>query len=362
MAEQADAEDRTEAATGRRLQQAREEGRVAVSRELVTFATLGAAALVLAMLAPAAAHSLAVRLVVFLDSAGRIDLADGGTAALRAAGLAALEAAAPFVLAGLFAGAAMVLLQTGFLFNLSALSPDFARLNPLAGLRRLVGPANLVEAGKSLLKVAILSVVLWRTLAGDLGDFYASLDWEPAQLGSHIARQMLHVLLAVLVVQAAIAIGDVTWERLRHARSLRMSREEIREEHRETDGDPRVKGRLRQIRQMRARRRILAAVPKAAVVITNPTHYAVALAYERGRNAAPRVVAKGVDTMAARIREAAAAHGVPIVANPPLARALHQVKLDTDIPPEHYQAVAEIIAYVWRLGQRAAPPGRQPVL
>jgi len=148
-----------------------------------------------------------------------------------------------------------------------------------------------------------------------------------------------------------IAGLDLFWVFLRHSRQLRMSRHDIQEEQKETDGDPRVKARIRQIRTFRARKRMLAAVPKATVVITNPTHYAVALAYDRAKHAAPRVVAKGVDSLAARIREAAEANHVPLVANPPLARALYRVEVDTDIPAEHYQAVAGIIAYVWRLGR-----------
>ncbi len=143
---------------------------------------------------------------------------------------------------------------------------------------------------------------------------------------------------------------------MRHSRSLRMSRHDIIEEQKETEGDPRIKARLRQIRVLRARKRMLAAVPKATVVITNPTHYAVALSYDRAKHAAPRVVAKGVDTLAVRIREVAQDNRVPIVANPPLARALYQVELDSEIPAEHFQAVAEIIAYVWRLAlPRTAP-------
>ena len=153
-------------------------------------------------------------------------------------------------------------------------------------------------------------------------------------------------------MQAAIAALDLFWVRLRYAQQLRMSKEDVREEQRETEGDPKIKARIKQIRQQRARKRMLAAVPKATVVVTNPTHYAVALAYDRARNAAPRVVAKGVDSLAARIREVAQANRVPLVANPPLAQALYRVEVDTEIPAEHYQAVAEIIAYVWRLGQR----------
>jgi flagellar biosynthetic protein FlhB len=141
---------------------------------------------------------------------------------------------------------------------------------------------------------------------------------------------------------------------------MRMSRQDVRDEHKETDGDPKVKMRFRQLRMKRARKRMLAAVPKATVVIVNPTHYAVALVYDRARTAAPRVVAKGVDSMAARIREVAETNRVPLVVNPPLARALYGVELDTDIPAEHYKAVAEIIAYVWRLGRTAGRPMGRP--
>ena len=178
-----------------------------------------------------------------------------------------------------------------------------------------------------------------------------ALSGEPGQILARAAGPVLHVLMAVLAAQAGIAVVDVFWVFLRHSRELRMSRHDIQEEQKETEGDPRVKARIRQIRTLRARRRMLAAVPKATVVITNPTHYAVALSYDRAKHAAPRVVAKGVDSLAARIREVAAANRVPLVANPPLARALYRVEVDTDIPAEHYQAVAEIIAYVWRLGR-----------
>jgi flagellar biosynthesis protein FlhB len=162
-------------------------------------------------------------------------------------------------------------------------------------------------------------------------------------------------VLVVLAAQAGIAAADYFWVTFRHNRNLRMSRHDILEEQKDTEGDPRLRARLRQIRSLRARRRMLAAVPKATVVVTNPTHYAVALAYDRAKHAAPRVVAKGMDSLAARIREVAEQNRVPVVANPPLARALYRVEVDADIPAEHYQAVAEIIAYVWRLARRPLP-------
>jgi flagellar biosynthetic protein FlhB len=351
MAEDTAGDDRTEAATPRRLQRAREEGRVAISREVQGFAGLAAVTLVLAWLAGGAAQELAARLAVFLAHADAAGLA--GAEGLRLAWTAALRGAAPFVLAALAAGVGAAVLQTGGLIHGGALRPDPNRLSPRAGLRRLLGADNLIEALKSIAKIAVMGFAVWRVLRADLPLLREAPYWAPQVLLSHTMAPVLRLLSVVLAVQAALAALDLLWVRLRHASQLRMSKQDLREEQRETEGDPKIKARIRQIRIQRARRRMLAAVPKAMVVITNPTHYAVALAYDRTRNAAPRVVAKGVDTLAARIREVAEANRVPLVANPPLARALHRVELDTEIPAAHYQAVAEIIAYVWRLGQRA---------
>lgn len=350
MAEGAPAsEDRTEAATPRRLQRAREAGQAPVSRELTGFTGLGAFALVLALAAPAEARTLALRLSILFR---RLDLAPAE--ALRLASLAAVQAVAPIAAAALLAGAGTVLLQTGFLLSLAPLKPNLARLSVTAGLRRLLGADSAIEGAKALAKLAAMGGAVWYALRTALPALRLAPFRDPRALPGAASGLVLRVLVAVLAVQAAIALADVVWMRLRHARGLRMSREELRDEQKEAEGDPKIKARVRQIRLQRARRRILAAVPKATVVVTNPTHYAVALAYDQGKSAAPRVVAKGVDSMAARIRETALAHGVPVVANPPLARALHRLELDAEIPPEHYKAVAELIAYVWRLGGRAA--------
>ena len=353
MSDAPDRDSQTEAATPRRLQQAREQGQVAISRECVTLAALGAAALALALLAPAAGSELAKVLAGLLDRAHEDDLGAQIPILLRAAAGAALVGAGPFVVAILLAGAGAVLAQTGLLLNATPLHPKLSRLNPWTGLKRLIGLEGLVETLKSVLKLATMAGALWLALGGQQQLLAGALAWSPALLLDRILRLTLRVLLAVLAAQAVIALADLAWVRLRHARSLRMSREELRQDTKEAEGDPRIKARIRQIRQLRARRRMMLAVPNATVVITNPTHYAVALAYDRARNAAPRVVAKGVDVMAARIRELAAQHRVPMVANPPLARALYRVELDTDIPETHFKAVAEIIAYVWGLDRRA---------
>ena len=307
------------------------------------------------MVAPASARRLAAELAAMLAQAHQTD----PLAALRAATRAGLAAAAPFALAAMLAGIASVLLQTGFLFNPAALQPDLTRLSPLAGFKRVFGVRTLIDTGTALAKALAAGIVLAMVLQGALPELRTAMFWTASGLLDHATRLLLHVLLAVLAVQGAVTLFDVVRAWLKHGSDLRMSREDIRQEARDTEGDPHVKGRLRQLRLQRARQRMMAAVPKATVVVTNPTHYAIALAYDRAAGGAPRLVAKGVDAVAARIRAVAEENKVPLVANPPLARALYKVALDAEIPAEHFQAVAEIIAYVWRLRGRAggARPG-----
>jgi flagellar biosynthetic protein FlhB len=285
------------------------------------------------------------RLAVFLSQADRLD----PVTALHLAGKAILFGAAPVVLAALLAGAAAVLLQTGFLVQLHAAVPDPARLSPKRGLKRIFSVTALLESGKSVVKMGVVGWAGWQAVGTALPQLQQAMDWDAGTLGERAARHMIGLLLAMLAAQAVIAILDVLYVRLRHVRGLRMSRQELMDEHQDAEGNPQIKRRIKQIRFNRARRRMLKAVPTATVVVTNPTHFAVALAYDRAKGGAPRVVAKGVDAMAARIRELAQDNRVPLVANPPLAHALYRVELDAEIPAEHYKAVAEIIAYVWRL-------------
>lgn len=348
MAEESASEDRTEAATPRRRARAREEGRAALSREATSLATLVAGAGMLLLAGPALARSALHDLAALLAGYASIGPRTACLLALRV--LAAT--ATPVVLAVLAAAVAATLAQTGFLLHAGALMPDFGRVSPLAGLRRLFGIDGLAEAARALAKlvagVFAMRVALMPLLAGLAGAPYPPEAAWPGLMQAALVR----LAVAAIAVQAAAAGLDLAWVRWRHAKSLRMSRQDVRQEHKESEGDPAVKGRIRRLRLMRARRRMLASVPKATVVITNPTHYAVALFYQNAQGAAPRVVAKGIDHMAARIRAVAEEHRVPMVANPPLARALHAVDIDAEIPAEHFQAVAQIIAYIWRLDRR----------
>ncbi len=349
-------EDRTEAATQHRLQQAREQGQVALSREVPALVSLAVLALVLGWLAPMLTKAFVARLAAFLGAVGATDIAGHPGQVFDAAIRAGAMVALPIVGLMALAGAGATLLQTGFVLRPTALLPDITRLSPMAGIGRLFSLATVQRAGKDLVKVSAIGFALWHVLRSALPLLGGAPYWDAATLAFHLMGEIWRVLITLLLAQLVIAGADIFFERTRHLRSLRMSRDEIRRELKDTDGDPHIKGRLRLLRRQRARKRMIAAVRQSTVVVTNPTHFAVALRYDRGSNAAPKVVAKGMDEMAARIRAAAKEHNVPLVANPPLARALHEVPLDAEIPAEHYKAVAELIAYVWRLQGRL--PGR----
>ncbi len=343
-----EADDRTLPATEARKQRARQEGQAPLSRELVTLVSLGAATLVFTVSGPALTRSLGARLV---HAVSTLDAAPGS--AITAAGGALLLMVGPILIVVLCAGAGAVLLQTGGLLHTAGLMPDISRISPARGLSKIFGLNGLVDTVKSLAKVGVLGWVGWRAMSDAILPFTRASHGSAEGALILLSANIQHLLMLTLGCQAIIALADTGWVRFQFARRLRMSAHDVKQEHKEAEGDPRYKARLRQIRLSRARRRMMASVPEATVVITNPTHYAVALSYSRGTQAAPKVVAKGMDDVAARIRAMATKHGVPLVANPPLARALHKVEIDGEVPAEHFKAVAEIIAYVWRLNAKA---------
>lgn len=340
-----DSEDRTQAASARRLQKARDEGDIPVSREVTLLAGLagGAAGVALQLSAAGGAP-----LHWFAGMLQRESLS--GVAAVAIGSLA--WAVAPAALGALAAVVGLGALQTGFLLRPEALQPDLSRISPGRGIKRLFSSETLVQAGKSLAKLGALSFGLWLALRRLTGGLGAIVAWPPPGLLHRLLAETWRLVLLLAGAQVALAAFDFFWVRFQHASRLRMSRQDQRDEHKEAEGNPLIKQRLRQLGRMRARRRMMASVKHAAVVVTNPTHYAVALEYARGSRTAPRVVAKGVDDIATRIREEARLHRIPQVANPPLARALYRVEIDTEIPVEHFKAVAEIVAYVWRLRDR----------
>jgi flagellar biosynthesis protein FlhB len=345
-----DEQDRTEAPTARRLQKAQEQGEVPVSREAVLLAGLAAVTGTFLMLSAGIGVDLVRPLGVILS---RPDLPVSEPLALyHEIAVTCIAAIAPFAVPIAVAAAAVTLLQTRFALRSSALHVDFGRMSPRKGLKRMFGSDSLVETAKSLAKLTIVGGAMVQVLRQELPKIMilpaAPLGMLPGILTSIVVRLLLTVVLAQMVIAGA----DMFWLWRQHLRQLRMSRTDIKDETKETEGDPAIKMRMRRLRMRRARQRMLAAVPKATVVVINPTHYAVALTYDSQKSSVPRLVAKGLDELAVRIRDTAREHGVPIVTDPPLARTLHQLPLGAPIPPELYKVVAELIAYVWRLSGR----------
>ncbi|MDB5371636.1 MAG: flagellar biosynthesis protein FlhB, partial [Belnapia sp.] len=312
--------DRTEAPTQRRIERARAEGQSALSREAIGFATLLAGTVAGFLALPPLGLEWLRAMRALLEAPNAAEGMALVPLLLRQSALAMLPVLVLVALAGALASIA----QTGLLLRAEALAPQLSRINPGAALKRLLGPEGLAELVRTLLKLALVGLALSHAI--DLPGLRAALHEPPALLLQEAGRGVLRLLVAALGAFGAIALLDLFWMRWRHLRKLRMSREDLKQEFRDSDGDPQIKGRLRRLRETRARQRMLAAVSKATVVVTNPTHYAVALTYAQGQSAAPKLVAKGVDAMAARIRAAATEHGVPIVENPPLARALWRLE------------------------------------
>jgi flagellar biosynthetic protein FlhB len=355
--EERDANERTEDPTPKRLDEAIRRGDVARSVEVNTWFMIAAGTLVLMVFSTPTVASLQTTFRGLLAQAYRIP-ADGPALAALMRTLAAHVLAAlgiPLLLLALAALAGNVV-QHRIVFSAEAVRPQLSRISPLAGARRLFSGQALANFAKGLAKLFLVGTVLVALVWPQRHQLAGLIGVDPAAVLPFTRTLAMQMLGAVVAILAVIAVADYLFQYQQWYERQKMSLREMKEEFRQTEGDPMVKGKLRQLRNARMRKRIIAAVPKASVVITNPVHFAVALQYERGMNA-PVCVAKGVDLIARKIREVAEAHNIPVVENPPLARALHAtVEIDQEIPAEHYRAVAEIIGYIMRLRRLAGRP------
>ena len=350
MSEESDLE-KTEEASPRRLEKAREDGDVARSRELVTLVMLGAGISGLWL----TSGSLGTTFGGALQHGLQFDRKSAFDAShmMNQAGSMVLEgllAIAPFF--GMMMLAALVgpIILGGWLFSTKAIAPNFGKLNPLAGIGRMFSTQSLAELTKALAKSLLVGLVAWWVISGHVGDMVALMG-EPANRALPHAIRMIVVDCAVIAATLVIvAMIDVPYQLWSHAKKLRMSREDVRQEHKESEGDPHVKANIRRMQQQIAKRRMMSEVPKADIVVTNPTHFAVALKYRDGDMRAPIVVAKGSDLVAQRIRELAKEHNVAVLEAPPLTRALFKhTRLGDEIPAGLYTAVAEVLAWVYQL-------------
>ncbi|MEZ5996581.1 MAG: flagellar biosynthesis protein FlhB [Hyphomonadaceae bacterium] len=353
MAEQND-DDKTEEPTARKLEQAREKGDIIYSPEVGAALSLVVVTGLVAFMSGPILSQMAQALISFLAMPDQFAAQPGPLRAIAGAlGLKVLAVFGMVSLALAAAGLAARYAQDKPTFTAERLTPKMSKLNPMEGFKRVFGKAAVSSFLKSLAKL----VVVGAAMGAALWPHDASLErmslLDPAAILPYVQDRVVSMLIALASAAALIAVVDYVFTRQSYMKRQRMSRREIKEEFRQSDGDPMVKAKLRQIRMERSRRRMMQNVPQASVVITNPTHYAVALKYEQGETPAPVCVAAGVDAVAQRIREVATEHGVPIVEDPPLARALFAtVEIDQPIPREHYEAVAKVIGFVMRLARR----------
>lgn len=352
--ERTDMAERTEPATPKKKEDARRKGQVAQSRELQSVAILWVAA---GLAGPMLGGALVLKVAAVAEASwsragsGLDGFGDFQAALYNSVGHAAIGVLPLMVLLGL-AGGGSALAQTGPLFSIEAIAPKASRLSLVSGFKRFFDPDRLFDLGKSLFKVAVVGTITWFVITTAIelitGLLHVSVA-ESLVVAGRLARQVAFASLAFLTVMAAI---DLVYQRWRHAKRLRMTRKEVRDEVKEREGSPHVRSRMRAMQQEMSRTRMIEAVADASVVVTNPTHYAVALQYKRELDA-PKVLAKGRNHVARRIREEARRHDVPIVENPPLARVLWKTgRVGEMIPESLFQAVAEVLAFVYRVDAR----------
>lgn len=350
MSEESDLE-RTEPATPRRIEKAREEGQVARSQELTTFSLLMVAAAGIAFIGANVVDKLLnimkAGMQLERELAFQPDLMLNRFYELSIEGLIAI---APLLLPLAVVAFFAPMMLSGWMMSTKALMPRFDRINPVNGFGRIFSVHSLVELVKALAKTAVIggvaTLIIWQKKEEVMALMTVPVDAGISRTGDYLATSFLLIIGAMVLVVAI----DVPFQIWQHAKQLRMTKEEIRKEHKEDEGDPYVKAKIRGLQREAARRRMMAEIPKADVIVTNPTHYAVALKYKSDSMRAPTVIAKGVHLLAARIRELGEEHRVPILEAPPLARALYfHTELESEIPEKLYAAVAEVLAYVFQL-------------
>jgi flagellar biosynthetic protein FlhB len=347
-----DADSRTEEATDKKIQDTLEQGKTPVSRDVgTTFSVLGFLGAIAFLVKPAGA-GLVASLGLLLGNAGALRLHTDADAAryLEAVAGESARALTPFLLLVVVAGLAGSFVQGAPRFVLDRVMPDMSRISPGAGLGRLLSMSSVLELVKSAAKIAIVGGAMAIVGSGDRTAYTDALRMDPSHLPATALVLIFDLTSVVAIAMGVLSVADFFWTRFKWKRDLRMSRQELKEEFKQSEGDPFVKARMRSLAQDRARRRMIASVPKASFVIANPTHYAIALRYSREEGGAPLVLAKGKDLVALKIREIAEQNGVPVLERKELARAMYDfVEVDKMIPQEFYRPIAELIHYLDRL-------------
>lgn len=347
-----DDDSKTEEPTSKRLSNAREEGNILQSQEVKTAAMLMAMTVFVWLIAPMTMTRLRGILLRFIEQPDTIRVGTPGELQSLAVDVLSSVGLTIIIPLGflLSVGLVSALAQTGWMIVPDKLVPDLNKLNPLNGLKRMFSLNSVMELGKSIAKMLVVGILCYFILKPRLADLDLLPSMDLMDILAYFHRLLVRLLFFVALIVLVIAAADWVYQRFTYLKKLRMTKQEVKDEHKQSEGDPMIKSRLRALRIQRARNRMMAAVPKADVVVTNPTHYACALKYDADTMNAPVLVAKGQNLIALKIREIAEENDVPIVENPPLARALYAtVDIDREISPDHYKAVAEVISYVMRL-------------
>ena len=354
MSDDQDKSQKTEDPTGKRLSEAFDKGNVPKSMEVNHWFMLAAGGLVVALFGSNLASGVWDNLIPFLEKPHDIPIDQGQLVeGFFALGLTLLGLLTVPLMVLMGAAIAGNMLQHKPVLTLDKMKPKLSKLSPIAGAKRFTSATPYIDLVKALFKLLVIAAVVGALVWPDLQGLPLFAQMEPIEIIRMVYRETLIIIAAVVAIQAVIAGADYLYQRYDWFEGLKMSRSDVKDENRQAEGDPQVKAKIRQIRTERTRARVMAAVPTADVVITNPTHFAVALKYDGEEMAAPKLVAKGADHLAFRIRDVAKEHDIPILENPPLARGLYNgVEMDQEIPPEFYKAVAEIISYVYRLKGR----------
>ena len=342
--------EKTEAPTPKRLREARQRGNVSRSQEVVSIGVLLVAVIGMRLVAPALWNNMANLVREGLGNHQRDELTqDAAYQFAQSTGTRVLLAMAPLFAMLALAAIALNMAQTGLILSSEKLKPKLSHVNPGAGIKRIISMDGMVNLLKALLKMATVALVVYTTLQSQMSELAGLAQFSVGQETGRLATLAFDVAIRAAVVLFILAAADYGWQRRKWMKQMRMSKEDIRQEFRESDGDPQVKQAIRRKRQS-LMNRMIAAVPKADVVVTNPTHFAVALKYDPVAMGAPVVVAKGQDLLAKRIREVAQKAGVPVLEEPPLARALYAaVPIGHPIPANLFHAVAEVLAWVYAI-------------
>ncbi len=344
-------QDKTEDPTQRRLEDARKKGQVAFSREVTSFLMVLGFTLTAMMVFPWIFRNARDKLAQYISNAHEYEVTPNGFQSLGGVliGDYILLLAVPFIFL-IVAAISGSLMQNGINISAEPIQPKLSKISVIKGFGRLFSRKSFMEFLKGIIKITIVGVVAYTSVSDEVQHLHKTPSMDMPELLEYIRKLAMSILIGTCVALFFIAVFDFMYQKWEFLKQMRMSKQEVKDEYKQQEGDPHIKGKLKQLRMERSRRRMMAAVPTADVVVTNPIHYAVALKYEKDSTAAPVVVAKGTDVVAERIKQLANDNKVPIVRNPTLARSLHaDCDLDDEVPFQHYQAVAEIISYVYKL-------------